>query len=182
MILAMKSSTDVQITHSGRLIKVEVHSWTDEAGRRVVREIVRHPGAVVVVPILDDGRIVMIRNYRIAVDDRLWELPAGKLEPGEDPAEAARRELDEETGSRAGEIIPLGDFFTSPGFADELIHLYLARQITRHEQRLEPGEDISVEIIMLDEALHMIRTGDIRDGKTIAGLLMYATFCRDQDS
>lgn len=178
----MKSPPEVQITHSGSLIKVEVHSWTDESGRKVVREVVRHPGAVVVVPVLDDGRVVMIRNYRLAVDDRLWELPAGKLEAREEPAEAAGRELDEETGCRAGKIIRLGEFFTSPGFADELIHLYLARQITRHEQRLEPGEDISVEIMTLDQALDMIKDGQIRDGKTIAGLLMYATFYRDQDS
>ncbi len=173
MIIAMSVSLHTQITHDGSLFKVEVISWTDQQGRRLTREIVRHPGAVMVVPLLDNGRFVMIRNERIAVDEVLWELPAGKLEPGEDPAHAAARELEEETGYRAATMERLGEFYTSPGFADELMHVYVARDLVSHTQRLEPGERITVELVETLQAKKMIREGVIRDGKTIAGLLMH---------
>jgi ADP-ribose pyrophosphatase len=155
---------------------VEVLSFTDEKGRSVRREIVRHPGAVVIVPVLADGRLVLIRNYRIAVDDRLWELPAGKLEEGEEPQRAAGRELEEETGYRAGRIRPLTAFFTSPGFADELIHAFIAEDLTFVGQNLEPGEQIEAEALGRDEVLAMIADGRIRDGKTIAAVLMWNHF------
>lgn len=175
MIIAMPESSHTQITHDGSLFRVEVVSWTDEQGRKVTREVVRHPGAVMIVPILDDGRIVMIQNERIAVGEVLWELPAGKLEPGEDPKHAASRELEEETGYRASTMDRIGEFYTSPGFADELMHVYLARDLVAHSPRLEPGEQITVELVEADQARKMIREGVIRDGKTIAGLLMHMT-------
>jgi len=158
------------------LFSVEVLSFTDEKGRSVRREIVRHPGAVVVVPVLEDGRLVLIRNYRIAVDDRLWELPAGKLEENEEPQRAAARELEEETGYRAGRIRPLTAFFTSPGFADERIHAFIAEELTFVGQNLEPGEQIEAETLPRDEVLAMIADGRIRDGKTIAAVLMWDHF------
>ncbi len=160
-------------THSGRLFAVELLTWTDASGRTVEREVVRHPGAVLVVPELADGRLILIRNARMAVDDRLWELPAGVLEPGEDPADAARRELLEETGYRAGQLERLGEFYTSPGFCDELMRVYAARDLELIGQRLEAGEDIAVEIVELGKVLSMIDTGVIRDGKTLAGLLLW---------
>ena len=155
---------------------MEVLSFTDTHGRSVRREIVRHPGAVVIVPVLDDGRLVLIRNYRIAVDDRLWELPAGKLEAGEEPPQAAARELQEETGYRAARIRPLTAFFSSPGFADELIHAFVAEDLAFVAQNLEPGEEIEVAELARDEVLAMIADGRIRDGKTIAAVLMWHHF------
>jgi ADP-ribose pyrophosphatase len=115
----------------------------------------------------------MIRNYRVAVDDRLWEFPAGKLEKGEVPAHAARRELEEETGYSASDIRSLGAFYTSPGFADELMHAFVAEGLSRVGQRLEVGEDIAVEIVPRADALQMIHDGRLRDGKSVAALLMW---------
>ncbi|MDY7108512.1 MAG: NUDIX hydrolase [Planctomycetota bacterium] len=169
----MRDPVQSETTHRGRLFSVEVLSFTDEHGRDVRREIVRHPGAVVVVPVLDDGRLVLIRNYRIAVDDRLWELPAGKLEAGEDPQHAAARELEEETGYRPGRIRPLGAFYSSPGFADEKLHAFIAEKLAFVGQNLEPGEQIEAEPLPCVEVLAMIADGRICDGKTIAAVLMW---------
>ncbi|MHC5024868.1 MAG: NUDIX hydrolase [Planctomycetota bacterium] len=160
----------VKTTHAGRLFRVEVLSWTDEDGRVVSREVVRHPGAVLIVPVLDDSRLVMIRNRRIAVGEWLWEFPAGTLEAGEDPQQAASRELEEETGYRAASWQGLGEFFTSPGIADERIRAYLARDLTPGEPRPDPGESIEIRVIDRVEVQQMVRDGRLCDGKTIAAL------------
>ncbi|MCA9295105.1 MAG: NUDIX hydrolase [Phycisphaerales bacterium] len=162
-----------EIVHSGRIFNVEVVHTTDRDGTPIRRDIVRHKGAVLIVPVLADGRLVMIRNYRIAVDDRLWEFPAGGLEVGEDPQRAAGRELEEETGYRAASIELLGSFYTSPGFADEFMRAYVATGLTEVGQRLEPGEDIEVQRITPEQLLNMIDDNTIVDGKTIAAGLMW---------
>ncbi|MFO0894645.1 MAG: NUDIX hydrolase [Phycisphaerales bacterium] len=146
---------------------------TDASGAPLVRHVVRHPGAVVVVPETGDGRLVMIRNFRVAVQEWLWEFCAGKLERGEDPALAAGRELEEETGHHAARIARLGEFFTSPGFADERMHAFAASGLSRVPQRLEPGERIEVEILPVAEVETMIHDGRIRDGKTIAAFALW---------
>lgn len=178
MILPMPVEHETSTTHRGPVFAVEVIEYTDERGRRVRRDVVRHPGAVTVLPLTDDDRIVLIRNRRIAVDEELLELPAGKLEAGEDPRAAASRELEEETGYRAGRIEPLTEFFTSPGFADERMHGFLATGLTRTQQRLEPGEEIEVLPTPVDEVMTMMKDGRIRDGKTIATLLYWHAFRR----
>ncbi|MBX3355131.1 MAG: NUDIX hydrolase [Phycisphaeraceae bacterium] len=144
-----------------------------EGGREITRHIVRHPGAVVVVPQLDDGRLVMIRNLRVSVGSWLREFCAGKLERGEDPALAAARELEEETGYSASEIRPLGTFYTSPGFADELMHAFVARGLSPGERRLEVGERIEVDLVPATEVEDMLRDGRICDGKTIAAFALW---------
>lgn len=163
----------VKRTHEGKLFSVEIVQVRDDDGELREREVVRHPGAVLVLPVLDEERIVLIRNYRAAPDQTLWELPAGKLEPGEDPQAAAARELAEETGYVAKRIRKLGTFYTSPGFADELMHVFVAEQLTPGSQRLEPGEQIEVHIIERNEALRMAMDGTLIDGKSIAALLMW---------
>lgn len=177
MILAMKSPVAVDVPYRGRLFDVHVVHLRLADGRPLEREIIRHPGAVLVLPVLEtaesDVRVVMIRNERIAVGRRLWELPAGKLEPGEDPADAAARELEEETGYRAREIRKLGEFYTSPGFTDELMRVYVAEGLTFAGQRLEAGEDIEVVPVPVEESLEMAIDGRLIDGKTIAALLMW---------
>jgi ADP-ribose pyrophosphatase len=151
------------------------HVPTREGGT-AMREVVVHPGAVVVLPILDDGRIVMIRNHRFAVDETLWELCAGTLEPGEEPAVTAGRELVEETGYSAASIEPLTTFYTSPGICDEIMYAYLARGLTEVGQQLEATEQIEVELLGHEEVMRLVREGQVRDGKTIATLLYYQVF------
>ncbi|MFK7959302.1 MAG: NUDIX hydrolase [Phycisphaerales bacterium] len=137
------------------------------------RDIVRHPGGSVILPLMSDDQIVMIRNRRVAVDDVLWELPAGTRGPGEDPAAVAARELEEETGYRAARIEPFGWFFTTPGFTDERLDAYIARDLTHVGQHLDPGESIDVHVCSATSVVEMIDDGRIRDAKTIAVVLRW---------
>lgn len=159
--------------HSGPVFAVERVAFRDDSGREIVKDVVRHPGAVTVIPVLDDGRFVMIRNWRIAVGGWLDEFCAGKLEPGEDPALAASRELEEETGHRAAAIRKVGTFYTSPGFADELMHVFEARGLSGVERRLELGEQIEVVVRSPEELESMIASGSVTDGKTIGAFALW---------
>ncbi len=145
-------------------------------GTSHAREVIRHPGAVAILPILDDGRVCFVENFRAAVGERLIELPAGTLEPGENPHLAAARELAEETGYRANRIAPLAQFCMSPGILDEKMHVYLATELTAGAMALEAGEDIRVVHAGWAEALEMVRCGKIRDAKSVAALLYYEAF------
>ncbi len=160
----------------GKRFCVERVVQTTPDGTEHVREIVRHPGAAVLLPILDDGRICLIENYRASVGRSLVELPAGTLEPGEDPAVAAHRELAEETGYRARRMELLVAYYASPGILDERMHLYLATGLTPGPAALEPGEEIRPLPTSRLEALEMARDGRIQDAKTLIGLLYYETF------
>lgn len=142
-------------------------------GCLVRRDLIHFSGAVVVLPVLDDGSIVLISNYRFAVDEVLWELPAGGLAEGEDPAAAAARELAEETGYAAGKIEKLGQFYSCPGATDENLHAYLATDLAGGEQNLELYEEISVEVCTEHAVRRMIVDGTIHDAKTIATLSLY---------
>jgi ADP-ribose pyrophosphatase len=137
------------------------------------RQVVRHPGAVTVIPLLPDQHVCLIRNFRIAVQQSLIELPAGTLEPNEPPAETAARELIEETGYQAGRIEFLHAFYLSPGILDERMHLYLASDLRSVGAAREPGEEIENLVVPWPEAIAMILRGEIQDAKTIAGLLFY---------
>ncbi len=137
-------------------------------------EIVVHAGAVIVLPLLDGGRCVLIRNFRHAIDKELVELPAGTLDAADEPPEeAARREVEEETGYRAGRLMAMGEFYSSPGFMTEKLHAFVATELTPTRQRLEPTEHIRVEVVGVDEAMEMIRDGRIVDAKTIVTLLRW---------
>lgn len=164
--------------YNGCFVDVFVQDVTFANGNTHPHEYVVHPGAVAIVPILDDEHVIMIRNYRFVVDQVLWELPAGIIEEGETPEITAKRELLEETGYSAEKWDPLMQFYTSPGFCDEKIHVYIARNLVLHEQRLEEGEEISVEILTWREILELLRTGAIVDCKTISALLYYRTYYR----
>ncbi len=141
------------------------------SGKTKTREIVRHPGACVIVPVLDDGRVCLIRNWRVAVNQTLIELPAGTLEPPEPPEKTAERELIEETGYRAKNIEFLHAFFLSPGILDEKMYLYLATGLTEGATAREEGEEIENWLVPWDEAIAMIFRGKIQDAKTIVGLM-----------
>jgi len=143
-------------------------------GAVVERDWIHYRGAAVVVPVLDDGAIVLIRNYRFAVDETLYELPAGMMDrPDEDPAQCALRELAEETGYAAGRIEELGRFFTGPGTCDEIMHAFVATDLTPGEQDLETYERIEVEVVAGSEVRAMVLDGRIHDAKTIAALGLY---------
>ena len=151
--------------------RVVSETITTGGGKTKTRDIVRHPGACGIVPLLDDGRVCLIRNWRIAVGKTLIELPAGTLEPPEPPEKTAERELIEETGYRAKKIEFLHAFFLSPGILDEKMHLYLATGLTAGETAREEGEETENWEVPLDEAIAMIFRGEIEDSKTIVGLL-----------
>ncbi len=158
--------------HDGAVFSVERLTFETQAGT-VVKDVVRHPGAVTVIAVTSEKRLVMIRNQRVAVGDRLLEFCAGKLEPGEDPIESAKRELEEETGFSGASLTFLGRFYTSPGFADELMHVYEATDLSPVPRRLELGEDIEVVTLSPSEVDQAIRTGDLRDGKSIAAFHLW---------
>ena len=168
---------DKQTIFNGRKIRLELrHYQPDGDGPRHTREVVVHPGAVVILPMLDEQTVVMIRSRRYAVDATLWELPAGTLEKGELPINCAGRELVEETGYLAGRMLPLGTFYASPGILTERMHTFLGLDLEKTEAAPEEGEEIEVVPTPLDEVLEMIRSGEIADAKTIATVLKYVQF------
>jgi ADP-ribose pyrophosphatase len=169
-----------QVIYSGKKVKLELHHLeNDETQTRHIREVVVHPGAVVVMGVLPDGQIILIRTRRYAVGQILVELPAGTLERNEDPINCAGRELLEETGYLAGRLRPIGNFYTSPGILSEKMYAFAAYDLEKQQQALEEGEEIELQFATLDDAIQMIRRGEIHDGKTIAALLMYDKFLRD---
>jgi ADP-ribose pyrophosphatase len=165
-----------RIIYEGRVFSVELDRIRLPRGGELNAEIIRHPGSVVIVPVRDDGSIVLVRQYRPAIDRSAWELPAGSLEPGEDPDEAAVRECHEETGLVPGRIERLGAFYPTPGYCDELMHFYVAtelREPREHEKaEQDEDEDIEARAFERDELRRMIDAGEIIDLKTIAGLAL----------
>jgi ADP-ribose pyrophosphatase len=171
--VAMEQVLQTDEIYRGRKIGLRVDQVRMADGRETTREVVFHPGAVAIVPFLPDGRVIMIRQYRHATGEVLLELPAGTRDvPGEAPIDTAARELIEETGYRAGQLIHLADFYTAPGFCNELMSLYVATDLAPGDQNLMDDEAIGVELLSLNEAHGLIAAGTIRDAKTIVGLFM----------
>jgi ADP-ribose pyrophosphatase len=158
----------------GRLFSVGVERHRLPDGRHADFEIVRHPGGAAVVPLLDGGQVVLIRQFRPAVGEMIWEIPAGRLEPGETPEQCVARELAEEAGYRAGAMERLGTMLSAVGFSDEAVHLFLARDLRPIPPSLEEDEFIEVVPMPLTEAVAMVRRGEIPDGKTQLALLLVA--------
>jgi ADP-ribose pyrophosphatase len=158
--------------HRGKKFDFEVVTVQWPGGRTLEREVVRHPGAVVIVPVLEDGRVVLIRNDRIAAEATLYEFPAGTLEPGEAPEACARRELIEETGYEAATMEPLGWFYTTPGLTDEKMHAFAATGLRQVGQDLEEDERITVEVVSAARAMEMLDKGELVDGKSMLALLL----------
>ncbi|MDO7905138.1 NUDIX hydrolase [Paenibacillus sp. JX-17] len=150
----------------GKVLNLQVDTVRLPNGSTSKREIIKHPGAVAVIA-LHAGKLLVVDQYRQAMGRCEVEIPAGKLEPGEDPMEAAGRELQEETGYTAVSLQHLQSFYTSPGFADELIHLYVAEELTAGEMKLDEDEFLEMQEVTLDEAYAMIRDGRIADAKTV---------------
>ena len=157
--------------YQGKFLEMVTEEVALPNGRTATLDLIHHPGAAAVVPFLDEERVLLIRQYRHAAGGTLYEVPAGKLEPGEAPEGCAARELVEETGWRADRIERLGEILTTPGFTDEKIHLFAAFELEPVGQALEVDEIIELAPMRLDEALELIWTGELTDGKTVAALL-----------
>ena len=162
---------------SGRVLDVgaEVHEMPD--GRCSEFEIIRHPGGAAILPVLADGRILLIRQFRPAVEAMVYEIPAGRLEPGETPQSCAERELSEEAGYVAREVLTLGSFWSTVGFCDERVYLFLGRELTSVARQLEPDEVIDLCPMSLEEALQKLDSGEVLDSKTQLALLHYRRLC-----
>ncbi|MBA5869757.1 MAG: NUDIX domain-containing protein [Nitrospira sp. CR2.1] len=160
----------VKPIYHGKVVTLNVDTVCLPNGHTIDLEVIRHPGAAAVVPMKADGTVVMIRQFRHAANGFIYEIPAGKLHPKEDPLDCAARELEEEIGYRAGHFELLSSIFTAPGFADEVIHVYVATALTRGTQNLDQDEVLEVVEMPLREAIAKIEDGTIRDAKTIVGL------------
>jgi len=168
-----------QILYNGKKVRLELHRFeNDDTGVKTQREVIVHPGAVVILPFLDATTILLIRNRRPNLNQYLIELPAGTLDKGEEPINCAGRELHEETGYIAGRLKSIGSFFSSPGIMTEKMYAYAAYDLQPVEQQLEDYEEIEVRPTPFDSAVQMIREGRIVDGKTIATLLWYEKFLK----
>ncbi|MEM8834989.1 MAG: NUDIX hydrolase [Planctomycetota bacterium] len=171
----MSTTQREDILHRGAKFDFARVTMIGRGGSEITREVVRHPGAVCVCPLLEtpEGpRVVLIRNTRFTIDETLLELPAGTLEAGEDPAVAATRELEEETGYRCEGVEPIGTFLTTPGMTDEVMHAFVATGLSHVGQRLEADERIEVELMATGRAIESVVSGEMRDAKSMLTLLL----------
>ena len=166
------------LVYEGKAVSVKKEEVELPSGKRIYRETVLHRGASAIIPVMDNGDIIFVRQYRHPIGEYILEIPAGTLKEGEDPEACARRELEEETGYRAGELIHLLTIYPSPGYSSERLHLYLARKLEKGNQNPEADEDISITFLSLEDALEAIRRRRIRDAKTIVGILYYSLFVK----
>jgi ADP-ribose pyrophosphatase len=171
--------------YNGRIVNLDVDTVRFPDGSTGTLEMLRHPGASAVVPFFDDiraddPRVLLIRQFRHAADGFIYEVPAGRLDPGESPEACAARELEEEAGMRAERIERLTTIFTTPGFTDEKIHLFVAHGLTEGRAQREADEFMELKPLAWSEVMAMIRRGDIADGKTLIALLFVHAFLRDR--
>jgi ADP-ribose pyrophosphatase len=169
--------------YHGRIVSLDRDTVRFPDGSTGQLEMLRHPGASAVVPFLDDPedtdpRVLLIRQFRHAAEDFIWEVPAGRLDAGETPEACARRELEEETGMRARTLERLTMIYTTPGFTDERIHLFLAQGLEAGTQRREADEFLELHPLRWSEVMALVRSGEIQDGKTLTSLLFVQCFRR----
>ncbi|MGF7184976.1 ADP-ribose pyrophosphatase [Desulfitispora alkaliphila] len=174
-----EKTLSVESIFKGRVVDLRVEKVQLPDGSESVRELVDHRGAVAIVAITSPGKVLLVKQYRKALDRETLELPAGLLEPGEKPETCAVRELEEETGYKAGEVIPLTKYYTSPGFTNEIVHIYLAKNLTLTKQNLDEDEFVQVEELELPHLLEMLNSGKIMDGKTITGILATQNYLKE---
>jgi ADP-ribose pyrophosphatase len=163
---------DSEIIFSGAIFDVERDRLLEENGIEIIREVVRHPGGAGALPVFDDGRVALVRQYRHPARRELLEIPAGRIENGESPEMCATREVEQEIGFRAGRIEKLAEFYSTPGFCEEKLYVYLATDLTPSSRNLDRDELIEVVYLPYAEALNMAERGAIEDSKTIIALLM----------
>ena len=159
---------------TGAVFSVERDRLREENGSEIVREVVRHAGGAGCLPLFDDGRVALVKQYRHPARRELLEIPAGRIEAGETPVECAAREVEQEIGFRVGRIEPLADFYSTPGFCEERLYVYLATELEQAEQNLDHDEFVEIVYLPLNEAVAMAERGEIEDSKTIIALLLAA--------
>jgi ADP-ribose pyrophosphatase len=169
-----------QLTYEGKAFNVEKVNFSMPNGKQPTYDLVKHPGAAVVMPIDEDGNILFIRQWRLGAERALLELPAGTLEPSEPPIECARREVREETGMAAGELKLIGQFYLTPGYSDEYLYIYLAQDLSPAPLEQDDDELIDLVPIPLEQAYQMAAKGTIKDGKTLATLFLASTAIYDE--
>jgi ADP-ribose pyrophosphatase len=162
-----------EIVYTGRKIRVAIDTQTTADGQTIRRDMILHPGAVVILPVLDRDRVVLLRNHRFVIGETLWEVPAGTREPNEPLEECAKRELLEETGYTAAKWRSLGYLYASPGVMDEKLHLFVAEELTPGPAQPEADEQLEPVTVRFDEAIRMCLAGEIKDAKTITSLLLW---------
>ena len=160
-----------QTIYSGKILSLRRDTVRVRDGKVAIREIVEHGGAVGIVAFTDEGKIILVKQFRKATNKELVEIPAGTLEIGEDPVRCASRELEEETGYRASEMKPVLSFYLAPGYSTEIMHIFRANDLRKTRQRLEEDEAVELIEVDLDEAISMVRRNEIEDAKTISSLL-----------
>ncbi|MCF7804588.1 MAG: NUDIX hydrolase [Candidatus Marinimicrobia bacterium] len=170
----MADLTETQLSSEKVFSGVLLHVYKDEVelpdGGKSIREYIKHPGASVMIPVLNNGDLVMEKQFRYPVGEEMWELPAGKIDEGEDSGESAYRELLEETGYEAGNLIRLGKLHPGIGYSNEIIHIYVAEDLTFHEEQQDHDEFIETFTLSLNEALDAVRSGKITDAKSMVGI------------
>jgi ADP-ribose pyrophosphatase len=169
-----------KLVYEGPVFGIRRDEVLEPTGLHTTREVITHPGSVVVLPVLPDGKIILIRQYRHATKQFLWELVAGRIDHGEAPRQAAKRELIEETGYRARSFKIFLDVFPTPGFLEERMYILLAEGVTPGDARPEEDEKIVVHAYSVAELKEMIRKGHMRDAKSVAGILFYINFLRSK--
>ena len=168
----MEKTLKSEILYKGKKVLLQRDEVELESGRKTHREFIIHPGSAAIIPILPNKRIILIKQYRYAVKNTLHEIPAGTMEPGETPVQCAHRELKEETGYTAGRLEKLVQFYPSPGISNELMHLFLAKNLKKADEKPSSDETLEVIEVSMDDCLEMIKTGNIIDAKTICGILL----------
>ncbi len=173
MVHFEKKLDETEIYH-GKVVQLSRHTVELQNGKTTFREVIRHPGAVAIVAVDEQENLLLVRQFRYPTGQELLELPAGKLDQGEAPIVCAARELKEETGYTAATFTPLTKFYPTPAYCDEIIHIYSASDLTLSEQCLDDDEFLTLVKVPLKEAIQMVTSGQINDGKTQSGILIYA--------
>ena len=158
--------------YEGKVLSLDVDEVEEPGGVTATREVVRHRGSVAALPVTADGRILLVRQYRYAVDESVWELPAGRLDEGESPKDGIQRELREEIGQRAEQLEKIGFFYTTPGFCDEAMHLFRATGLVDDRKDADDDERIEVQAFTVAKLREMVASGEIREGKTLVAVLL----------
>ena len=162
-----------EIVHTGRKIQVAIDTSTNANGETIRRDMILHPGAVVILPVIDRDHSCLLRNYRFVIGETLWEVPTGTLEPGEAIEHAAERELLEETGYAAKSWRSLGYFYASPGVLDEKLHIFVAQDLTPGPAKPEADEELEPKTVTWTDAMRMAMDGTVKDAKTVTAILMW---------